>query len=150
MSNYYFDTSALAKRYLAEIGSAWVRGIVRPSSGHVIMICDVTPIEMFSLLARRQRQTLLTPANTTLIQTTFLKHVEQDYLVTFIDSSILTQARHLITRHKLRTLDAIQLACALDAAASLGEAITFVAADVDLLAAASAEGFAVDDPNAHP
>lgn len=150
MTTYYVDTSALAKRYVNETGSAWVLSWVEPPAGNIIVVCDITPVEMFSLLQKRLRQGQLGAANVVILQNDFLAHAEQEYLAVPLDDKILAHARSLVTKYKLRTLDAIQLACALDAAASLGEAITFVAADVDLLAAARAEGFAVDDPNAHP
>ncbi len=150
MTTYYVDTSALAKRYINETGSAWVLSWVEPSAGNIIVVCDITPVEVFSLLQKRLRQGQLGAANVVILQNYFLAHAEQEYLAVPLDDKILAHARSLVTKYKLRTLDAIQLASALDAAASLGEAITFVAADVDLLAAASAEGFAVDDPNAHP
>ncbi|MBZ0279361.1 MAG: type II toxin-antitoxin system VapC family toxin [Anaerolineae bacterium] len=150
MTTYYVDTSALAKRYINETGSAWVLSWVEPPAGNIIVVCDITPVEMFSLLQKRLRQGQLGAANVVILQNDFLAHAEQEYLAVPLDDKILAHARSLVTKYKLRTLDAIQLASALDAAASLGEAITFVAADVDLLAAASAEGFAVDDPNAHP
>jgi predicted nucleic acid-binding protein len=35
MSAYYFDTSALVKRYVAEVGSIWVRSGVARRLGHV-------------------------------------------------------------------------------------------------------------------
>jgi predicted nucleic acid-binding protein len=28
MPSYYFDTSALAKRYVVEVGSSWVQAVV--------------------------------------------------------------------------------------------------------------------------
>lgn len=56
-------------------------------------------------------------------------------------------------KHALRGYDAVHLAVACEAraaAASLGVVPpTFLSCDKDLNAAAGAEGFAVDDPNAH-
>lgn len=34
MSDYCFDSSALAERYLPEVGTAWVRGLIDPGAGH--------------------------------------------------------------------------------------------------------------------
>src|SRR2546421_104043 len=52
----FIDTSALAKRYLSEVGSTWVRSVTAPAAGHVVIIAGVTVVEMFSLLARRGRE----------------------------------------------------------------------------------------------
>ena len=60
----------------------------------------------------------------------------------------------LAETHAIRGYDAVQLAAALEVHAfclALGmPAPTLISADVDLNAAATAEGLAVDDPNAHP
>lgn len=150
MSTLFVDTSALAKRYLTETGSAWMRSVTSPVAGSVIVIAAVTTIEMFSLLARRVREGTLPGANATLLGNTFLLHVEGEYLTVPVDSRVLVQARDLVGRHPLRTLDAIQLASALRAGAILGEAITFISSDRNLLAAAGAEGLSTDDPLTHP
>jgi predicted nucleic acid-binding protein len=36
MGAYYFDSSALVKRYTDETGSLWVRSLTAPQAGHVI------------------------------------------------------------------------------------------------------------------
>ena len=65
-------------------------------------------------------------------------------------NTVLEAARFLVGRHPLPTLDALQLASAQRAVSLLGEPITFVSSDRNLLNAAAAEGFAVDDPLRHP
>ena len=150
MSAYYFDTSALAKRYLVEIGSGWIKSFFIPTLTQVIIVSELTPIEMFSLLARRQREGYISPQDAAAFRADFLIHFEKQYLVVNVESSILLQARSLVTQYKLRTLDAIQLASAVHATNILGEPLTFLSGDIDLLNAASGEGFAVDNPNAHP
>lgn len=59
----------------------------------------------------------------------------------------------LAERHGVRGYDAVQLAAAraTDAVArSVGTPATLVSADLELNAAAAAEGIAVEDPNNHP
>jgi predicted nucleic acid-binding protein len=93
---YFAGTSAIAKRYVAEAGSMWVKQWADPQTGNIIA------------------------------------------------------ARNSIARYPLRALDAIQLASAVQAVQLLSVAVTFASADQNLLAAAAAEGFSTDDPNAHP
>lgn len=150
MTTYFLDTSALAKRYLVETGSGWIKSFFLPTLNPVIVISELTPVEMFSLLARRQRERYISPQDSAAFRADFLVHFEKQYLVVNLESSILLQARSLVTNHKLRTLDAIQLASAVHAAHILGESLTFLSADIDLLTAATSEGFVVDNPNAHP
>lgn len=150
MTTYYVDTSALAKRYIIETGTNWIRGLLTPSSGHVIVDSDFTPIEIFSLLSRILREKKMSLPDITNLRQSFLAHHQVDYLSVPIEQSTLVQARNLVTKYPLRPPDAIQLACALDAAKTLGVPITFLCADNDLLSAAVAEGFSVDNPNLHP
>jgi uncharacterized protein len=150
LSTLFVDTSALAKRYLSEVGSAWVRSVTAPAAGHVVIIAGVTGVEMFSLLARRGRDSTLAAANITLLGNAFLLHAEHEYLVVPPDGRVLAQARGLVGRYPLRTLDAIQLASAQTAGAILDETITFISSDRNLLAAASTEGLLTDDPLMHP
>jgi uncharacterized protein len=150
MSNYYFDTSAIVKRYLVEMGSTWVSTLVVPAAGNVIVICDLTAVEFFSTTARRQREATLTPANALILQTRFLADFEREYLSIPLEDVVLSRARNLLTRYPLRSLDAIQLACALEAVNALGESMTFISGDNNLLAAAAAENFHTDNPNLHP
>lgn len=150
MSVYFADTSALAKRYLAETGSTWVLSWILPATSNITVVAEIVSVEMFSLLARRIRENTLSAANAALLRNNFLWHIEKEYLVIAIENLVLAQARQLVNKYPLRALDAIQLACAIQAEATLNTPIIFISADKNLLSAASAEGFSVDDPNAHP
>ena len=150
MSTYFVDTSAIAKRYLPEVGTNWVLSWVLPQAGNVVIVSELTLVEMFSLLARRQREGSLSAPNTGILQGNFLLHCEREYLVTPLDSGVLRLARQLVDKHPLRTLDAIQLASALHVVNILNEPMTFISGDKNLLSAAAAEGFVTDDPNSHP
>ncbi|MBI5668285.1 MAG: type II toxin-antitoxin system VapC family toxin [Chloroflexi bacterium] len=150
MTVFFVDTSALAKRYVVEAGSTWVQSWTEPAAGHIIVICDITPVEMFSLLIRRQNERTLTAESVARLQTDFLVHVENDYLVVELDSDLCVQARDLVHRHRIRALNAIQLASAIRGVQTLQESIHFVSADENLLRAAASEGFITDNPNQHP
>lgn len=150
MTTFLVDTSALAKRYLNEVGSLWVSSWIEPSAGHIIVIADSTPVEMFSLLARKKRENNITDSILLATQADFLLHVKEEYLTVDLDGLLLTQARTLVNRHPLRALDSIQLAAAWRASTLLNEPMTFVSADSNLLSAAAAEGFATDNPLLHP
>jgi predicted nucleic acid-binding protein len=147
---YYLDTSALVKRYIAETGSTWLISQVEPASNNIIIVSELTPVEMFSVFARRQRDKSLTPADAAQQRADFLIHLQTEYLVAPVDNQLLVQARNLVNSYPLRTLDAVQLACALWAKQFLAEPITFLSADRNLLTIAAVEGFNIDDPNAHP
>lgn len=102
------------------------------------------------MIARRVRGGLIANANAAQLRTDFALHVQNQYLTILLDRAVILEATRLVDTYGLRTLDSIQLACALQARIVLGSLITFISADINLLAAARAEGFAVDNPNSHP
>ncbi len=55
MTELFFDTSGLAKRYVAETGSTWVKNICLPASGNLIFIAEITTIEITSAIVRRRK-----------------------------------------------------------------------------------------------
>lgn len=150
MSALFFDTSALAKRYLNEIGSAWSHQLIQPAAEHVIIVSEILVVEMSSLLARRVREATVSAATAASLESIFLQHVNDEYLTIALQKAVLTHACAVVKTYPLRTLDAIQLASALRAGAILSEQITFLSSDRNLLAAATAEGLLVDNPLLHP
>lgn len=148
MSDYFVDTSALAKRYVVEAGSGWVKSWILPRYGNAIVLSRLATIEIIALLTRKQREGLITPAEFLRIRNSVSAHLRTQYSIVEFEPSVLARARRLLVRYPLRTLDSIQLASALEAAQFFN--LTFVSADTRLLAAASAEGLTTDDPNAHP
>ena len=46
MAVYFFDSSALIKRYINETGTAWVQSLTDAASGHEIYIARVTTVEV--------------------------------------------------------------------------------------------------------
>jgi predicted nucleic acid-binding protein len=105
---------------------------------------------MASVLARRERSGNLTPVVRKRALNNFLLHARRQYVVIELNDRMLKEARSLLIRQRLRSLDALQLASAIVAERELGIKVTFVSADGKLLPAAAAEGFTTDDPNLHP
>jgi len=60
MAFYQCDSSALVKRYVDEVGTAWIRAVVDPASANIISIADITRAEMTSAFARRAREGVIT------------------------------------------------------------------------------------------
>jgi len=150
LSLFFVDTSALAKRYVPEIGSNWIRGLVAPTIGHIIFISNLATVEMISLLTRREREGFISTTDRTYLQRDFLFHVQNEYLVVDLNDSVIGRARDLLIKYPLRALDSLQLASAMEVLQDFKLAPTFVSADTRLLTAASAEGLPIDDPNTHP
>lgn len=153
MSNFYLDSSALAKRYLTEIGSAWINGITDPAMGNNIVIAEITLVEVAAALAARHRGGGLTLAERDAAILLFTHHYANEYMVIHIERAMIKQAADRTQNHRLRGYDAVQLAVALavnDHYVARGlDPLIFITADTDLAAAGAAEGLAVDNPNHH-
>ncbi|HEX2621801.1 MAG TPA: type II toxin-antitoxin system VapC family toxin [Phototrophicaceae bacterium] len=115
MSTVFVDTSALAKRYLIEIGSDWIQRQVRKTTGNTVIIPELTMIEISSLLARHRREQAITVTTESRLRRTFARHLGTQYTVINFDNQVQRIAKRLTIKHPIRTLDAIQLASALQA-----------------------------------
>lgn len=150
----FFDTSALAKRYVSEIGSAWVRNICAPASGNNIFIAEITVVEITSAIVRRRRSGSLTVADAAAALRQFDADLTNVYFVSEVTSARLTEARRIAETYGLRGYDAVQLAVAVelnrDQIAVGLPFITLVSADDELLDAAGVEGLLVENPHHHP
>ncbi len=154
MSVLFCDSSALVKRYLHETGSAWIASLLDPSSGHTVIIAEITRVEVAAAFAARQRaKNGISLAERDRLFKLLVRHSTDEYRVAPVSVAVVDQAMLLTQRHRLRGYDAVQLAAALLAnqpliAAGL-PALTFIAADEDLIAAARTEGLPAENPNAY-
>jgi predicted nucleic acid-binding protein len=154
MAAFIFDASAIVKRYVTEIGTAWVRMLTDPAAGHEIFLTRITRVEVTAAVTRRGRGGLLTGPSATAILSQFRYNAAHQYNILEIIPALLTEAERLAEVHALRGYDAVQLAATMSlhqgrSAAGLS-ALTFISSDGELNTAARAEGLTVDDPNAHP
>ncbi|NGZ09433.1 MAG: PIN domain-containing protein [Nitrospira sp. LK70] len=135
---FYWDTSALVKQYITEQGTEAIQQW-QAESAATSMIAFT---EVHSAVMRRRRDGTLSES----IARSILRAFRQDwssYLKVPVHEGVITRGAALIERHKLRTLDAIHLASALGLREEVGEAVELIAADGDLLKAASAEGLVI-------
>ena len=154
MSAYFFDTSALVKRFSRETGTAWTISLLKPSSNNTIYIARITSVEVVSALTRRTRGRSLTQIQASKSIQRFERSLFGRYAIVEIRPMLANRAMLLAKIHGLRGYDAVQLAAALtanDERLAIGaKALTLISADTALNAAASLEGLAIDDPNHHP
>ena len=143
----------LVKRYVAEVGSAWVRRLLAHPAQYVIYTAALSQVEVISALRRGAGRSLeVTQAERLAHRVTI--HFAQRYQVIALTQAIVDQACVGLQAHPLRAADAIHLACALTIRRITQEQglppPSFVVADTALRAAATAEGFVVDNPLQHP
>lgn len=154
MGAYFLESSALAKRYVAEVGSAWVRSLTDLSSGNDCWIAAIARVELLSALYRRARLGDLSLDQARGAEMTFRHELSSHFHVVVVDGDLLDRAMSLVAAHPLRAYDAVQLAAAIQVhlhQLPFGlPAPILVSSDDELNQAAAREGMAVDDPNLHP
>jgi predicted nucleic acid-binding protein len=151
---YFFDSSGLVKRYIAETGTAWVVGLADPAAGNDLYLAAVAGVEVVSALVRRSRGGSLPAADAATALSQFRYDFAHQYQIVGITDALLARAMALAETHALRAYDSVQLAAVMELNTERVNmrlpALTLVSADQELNTAAVAEGVSADDPNAHP
>ena len=149
MASYFFDTSALVKYYHAEVGTAAVSKIF-DEPDRTIAISSLGFLEIQSAFAIKVRCGILDASNSGIQRARLMVDIAAGSIEVYpIEGRHFALAELLIGRHsftrRLRTLDALQLAIALDLSA---QNLTqyFVVADHALADVANLEGLGVINP----
>lgn len=125
MSFAYFDSSAVAKRYILEPGSLQVRGLLRR---HDFLSSAIKPLEILSALGRPKQTGKLSEKNLTAA----VRRVGSDrtrWELIELGAVVLNQAEEIIQQGPMRALDAIHIASALVFQTAAGLRIPFVTGD---------------------
>ncbi len=149
MARYFFDTSAIVKYYHAELGTAEVSRIFAEHD-RKIAISSIGFVEIQSAMAIKVRAGILDQKNAGIQRARLMLDVAAGEIEIYrlsdqnLEEGELLIGRHSFTR-RLRTLDALQLAVALDLSRQ-NLLDHFVVADQALAEIASLEGLAVINP----
>ncbi|MDX6529132.1 MAG: uncharacterized protein QOH41_1422 [Blastocatellia bacterium] len=154
MAAYFFDSSALVKRYAREAGTSWVISLFRPPNISRVYVARITSVEVISALSRRVRIGKLDAHLASRASARFRRAFTARFRKVEITETLVDRATSLAEKHALRGYDAVQLAAILMAneerlAAGAAQLI-LISADDALNFAAVAEGLTVDNPNLHP
>lgn len=154
MPAYFFESSALVKRFAPERGSRFVLNLLRPSAKNRFYAARITEVEVCAALIRRQKGKTLSADQSAKA----LRRLRRDFPLRFthvaISEDVIVEALHLAEIHGLRGYDAVQLSAASEAN---GERIArglppliLVSADAELNNAAQSESLTIENPNNHP
>ena len=154
MAAFFSDSSALAKVYVVETGSAWMRALLPPATANEMFVSRISSVEVAAALARRVRAGSLSATDAQQGVTTLRADFGATYRIIEVTIPMVEHALQLTQTYALRAYDAMQLAAALllageRSAAGMNLPI-FLCSDAQLTSAAASEGLAVDDPNLHP
>lgn len=134
----FWDTSALVPLVIDEPSTAAVAELLADDPEITVWIC--TSVEPASAVYRRgsSRDHLGLRNAEALIAS-----LESIWVAIDEPREIIDHARRIVMSHRLRALDALQLAAAFVACNGVPHTLPFVTLDRDLATAARAEGFAV-------
>lgn len=153
MAAFFFDSSALVKYYVNEVGSLWVEAIIDAQPSHEISIAQITGVEVVAAIARRVRMGMTSATDGAAAIQLFRGDFQAIFNVIPPTPPLIEEAMNLAELHRLRGYDAVQLAVVMAFEAQLTARgvgpLTLISADNELNQAAQAEGLLTDDPNQH-
>ena len=133
--NVFADSSALAKRYIADEQSSEMDDILQGASDLGVSVLCLP--EIISALCRRRRERFLKPAEYASAKNALDADLADATIVQITDEVLIDSVR-LLELHPLRASDAIQVSSAL-----VWGADRFISADMRQCAAAKAAGLHV-------
>ncbi len=153
MKLYFFDSSAIVKRYVHEVGSPRIHTITDPKAGNILFVSRITRVEVLSALARIQREGRVDPTNIAVTLKLFEYDWMNHYQIIELDHEITERAGQLVQQYPLRAYDSVQLASALSLQSFFAridpQLYTFICADDRLLSVAQSEEMFTDNPNTY-
>lgn len=142
MKFYFFDTSALVKRYHSEKGTEAIDRIFSEND-EAIVISSICITEMVSALSRKKEERAISKEDLDAALSKFFHDAIKDFLILELDDGHIKDSIVLVLKRNLRTLDALQLAVAI----GLKDVNpVFVCADKKLVSAAEKEGIEAINP----
>ncbi|PIV68538.1 MAG: PIN domain-containing protein [Euryarchaeota archaeon CG01_land_8_20_14_3_00_38_12] len=142
MKFYFFDTSALVKRYHGETGSDNVDRIF-DQKDRAIVISNITITEMISAFKRKENAGEIGFETMELLVSKFFADILAEFVVLELTDEHIKESIRLVTERNLRTLDALQLGTALEIK---GVGCIFVSADKNLCETAKNEEMQIMNP----
>jgi len=148
---YFFDTSALVKRYVDEIGSEWVKKTTTIENNNPIILSHITWVEVLSAFTRLNREKKISEIDLDGSIEVFQYDWNFQYNSIEVDDFIIKSSGELVKKYPLRAYDSIQLASALKLnfvfLVTTPSAYQFVSADKRLIDVAQKEGLETINPN---
>jgi uncharacterized protein len=130
--NLFADSSALAKRYIADEHSDELDDVLKVATNLAVSVLCLP--EIISALCRRRRERFVSKTQYEAARNALEADVADATVVQIVDD-VLVQSVRLLEAHSLRASDAIQISSAL-----VWRADKFVSADARQCAAAKAAG----------
>jgi len=147
---FFFDTSAIVKRYHQELGSEIVDGIFESilKKRSKAIISTLSVLEFTSALRRKVQTKEINWTQLRDCIGSFLNEVYKNFRVERVDEGLFADSLEYILKYGLSTLDSLHLVSSIRASEVVAEKskIVFISSDEELCKAAEKEGFNVINP----
>lgn len=138
MAPYFFDTSALVKRYHDEPGTQRVDELLDAPESE-ILISSLTVVESVSAFRRTYNRGAVSESEMEQLIGVFFREALDDFVIIPMEESFFEFSFDLVLEDDLRTLDSLQLSTARSLAREL-DALTFVTANRELAETGATHG----------
>lgn len=149
-NHFYWDASALVKRYAPESGTLLVNLLFSRVTLSRMICLSLAIGEVISVFVRKRNDRLITEAVFSQAMADFRAEViDSDFKLVSLEDRLVFASHPLIVEHSLNATDALVLHSALDVQAALrqaGDDVVLIASDRRLLRAAEAEGLQIFNP----
>lgn len=115
MTAYFFDTSALVKRYVPEKGTRWIRSISARHANNDLIVAQIASVEVISAVSAQKRAHVFPVSAAQALRHLLDYHTRTQYIVLDLSQVIVSRAKDLLENHPLRAYDSVQLATAVEA-----------------------------------
>jgi hypothetical protein len=88
-STFYFDASALVKRYVAEDGTIWVELLCADEENHALAIAHIGLVEVAAAFATKRRGRYITPAQYERALSDLIDDAWQRYQLISVDQTMV-------------------------------------------------------------
>ncbi|RKU38416.1 hypothetical protein C6496_06280 [Candidatus Poribacteria bacterium] len=152
MHYFYFDASALVKRYTRESGSDKMLFLFRNVPLERLLCLTIGAMEVFWICVRKRNDGRITSHQFERAVTHLKREVinrQSNFRTVSLPDSLVWDSMDLIETHSLNSVDALVLCSALNIATELrnaGDTLVLAASDQRLLRAARTEGLQVFNP----
>lgn len=151
MNHFYWDASALVKRYAPEIGTPLVNHLFAHTQLDRMMCLVIGIGEVVSIFVRKKNANLITDAAFSQALVDFRAEVIDAiaFKLVSVEDTLVFASYPLIEKYSLNATDALILRSVMDAAALLrraGDDVVLVTSDSRLLHATQAEGVTTFNP----
>ena len=151
MTHFYWDASALIKRYAPETGTEIVNRLFSTVALDRMLCLAINTGEVISVFVRKRNDGTITQDDFSQALLEFRAEVldSDDFKVVSVDDALILESHSFIEKHNLNATDALILRSALDIASELqpeGDSLVLMTADRRLFRAAESEGLRVLNP----